>query len=343
MRTTGRPRRRAMAVLAASAVLLTACSGQDDGGMGLTPSELFGDVRADVDAPAAPSDLEVDAPDDAEVSDGMVVSDQAPEGLPARPVTDGAATGQKVIRTAEVVIESADTAETLAQIRAVAERVGGYTATSDLQRDEEGTVRGTVTLRVPTDQLDAVVGDLEGLGEVVPLSRIDERDVTTQHADLKARIDNLTTYETELRALLASVRETTTRPEDLLSIFERIRTVREEIDVLEGRLAALSDQVAFATVFVTLRPVAEEPEPEPQAWSPGETFEDAIAATLRLFRGLGDGLIWFVVTGLPVLLLFVGLPGLLLLHLVRRWRRSRGSGPDLPPTASPSPPAAPTS
>lgn len=336
MRTMARTTRRLVAAIAVSAVVLVGCSGAQDA------NTLFSgggepDVARTGDAPASPA---MDDAFDAQTEDHEVAMEDSGDGEfvghdgQVRPISDDAPTGQKVIRTAEVVIESADTSETLARIRAVAERAGGYTATSDLQRDDDGIVRGVLTLRVPTDRLDATVTDLEELGDVVPVSRIDERDVTTEHADLRARIANLTAYETELRALLADVRETTTRPEDLLSIFERIRTVREEIDVLEGRLATLSDRVAFATVIVTLRPVGAEPEPEVEPWAPGETFEDAIAATLRLLRGLGDGLIWLVVTGVPVLLAFLGLPALLLLLFWRRWRRPKT--PD-EPTRPPAP------
>jgi len=334
MRTMAGTPHRMMAAIAAIAVVLVGCSGAEDASSLFSGDDSMQATRAG-DAPDVPaSDDGFEVGDEAAAEDADE-GERIGDGGEVRPISDDAPTGQKLIRTAEVVIESADTSETLARIRAVAERAGGYTATSDLQRDDEGTVRGTLTLRVPTAQLDDVVSDLEELGEVVPVSRIDERDVTTEHADLQARIANLTAYESELRALLADVRETTTRPEDLLSIFERIRTVREEIDLLEGRLAALSDRVALATVVVSLRPVDAEPEPEVEPWAPGETFEDAIAATLRLLRGLGDGLIWLVVTGVPVLLAFLGLPALLLVLLLRRWRRPKSPG------GTPSPPPAP--
>lgn len=252
-----------------------------------------------------------------------------------RPISEGAPTGRKVIRTAELVLESSDTAETLGRIRGVAERAGGYTATTDLQRDDDGVVRGTLTLRVPSDTLSDVVEDLEELGETVPVNRIDERDVSTEHADMQARIENLTAYESELRTLLADVRETTTEPEDLLRVFERIRSVREEIDLIEGRLAALSDQISYATVTVTLRPTSDDGAglEEASPWAPGETFSEALAATGRLLTALVDGLIWFVVTGIPVLVSFLGLPALAI-YLLIRWIQRRPSSDD----GSPPPP-----
>lgn len=336
MRTTTRLLAAALAVLAITSCSAVEMSGDDAAGTTSTadaprpaPSDDAPDSAFPAAEPAEDADAEVEAPADGDV----------------RTIADSAPTGQKVIRTAELVLESSDTSEALARVRAVAERAGGYTATSDLQRSDEGVVRGVVTLRVPTDTLNAVVDQLEELGDAVPVNRIDERDVTTEHADLQARIENLSNYEVELRALLAEVREATARPDDLLHIFERIRQVREEIDLLEGRLASLSDRVAYATVTVTLRPIDEDGPGTQEAspWAPGETFREALAATGRLLATIADGLIWFTVTGIPVLVSVIALPALAI-YLVVRWvsRRRPRAAADEPP-AAPSGPEAPSS
>lgn len=318
---------------AIAVLLLAGCSGADSSnGLGFTTTDSRGAVTDAPDAMPEPADDADAAMDDASDMEGAADGE-------VRTVATGAPTGQKVIRTAELVLESSDTSETLGRVRGVAERAGGYTATSDLQRDADGVVRGTVTLRVPSDELSEVVEQLEELGDAVPVNRIDERDVTTEHADLRARIDNLSAYETELRALLTEIRESTDRPEDLLHIFERIRQVREEIDLLEGRMAALSDQIAYATITVTLRPIDDDRDPreeEGSPWAPGETFRDALAATGRLLAALADGIIWFVVTGVPVLVSFLGVPALVV-YLAIRWFRRR---PQQPAEAATAPPAA---
>lgn len=308
------------AALVATVVVACASEGEmstDDlsSGSGMSSTD---DAAPDAAAPERSADEAADDDADAEAAgDGET-----------RTVASGAQAGRRVIRTAELVLESSDTSELLGRIRAVAERAGGYTATSDLQRDDDGVVRGVLTLRVPTETLAEVVEDLEELGDSVPVNRIDERDVTGEYSDMQARIDNLTAYESELRALLADVRETTTEPEDLLRVFERIRTVREEIDLIEGRLAALGDQVSLATVTVTLRPTDDNGAGiEEESWAPGETFREALAATGRLLTALVDGLIWFVVTGVPVLLAFFGLPALGIWLLIRWLRRNRPERP----------------
>lgn len=326
-------------VLAISAVLI-ACSG-DDAAQTVTSdardsADGFGDVEVGEDAEAPASEPDRGVAEDADESAGASA-------------TAIAQANRRVIRTAELTLEVEDTAAALDEVIATADRVGGFTATSDLQRDIDGVVSGTITLRVPSDELNSVVEALEAIGDAVPVNRIDERDVTMESADLRARIDNLTAFERELTALLADVREETSRPEDLLAIFERIRSVREEIDVMEGRLASIDEQVALSTVRVTLQPT-ERIEPfSDTGWAPGETFREALAATTRALATIADAAIWLVVTALPVALTILIVPVLLIVVLVR-WARQRSrSRPSRehttpPPPSPPSePPTAPAS
>lgn len=326
-------------VLAVSAVLI-ACSGEDGG------QTVTSDAR---DAPDGFSDVEVAEDGEApapEPDRGVAQDADESAGATATAVSQA---NRRVIRTAELTLEVEDTAAALDEVIATADRVGGFAATSDLRRDIDGVVSGTITLRVPSDDLNSVVEALEAIGDAVPVNRIDERDVTMESADLRARIDNLTAFERELTGLLADVREETSRPEDLLTIFERIRSVREEIDLLEGRLASIDEQVALSTVRVTLQPT-ERIEPfSDTGWAPGETFRDALAATTRALATIADAAIWLVVTALPVALTILIVPVLLIVVLVRWARqRSRNRPPrehTTPPPPSPpsEPPTAPAS
>lgn len=320
-------------VLAVGAVLI-ACSGEDSGPMttsddaGTSSADGFRDSEVMEDAEEPASEPDRDATEDADES----------TGASAAAISQ---TNRRVIRTAELTLEVEDTAAALDEVIATAERVGGFAATSDLQRDVDGVVSGTITLRVPSDELNPVVEQLEAIGDAVPVNRIDERDVTSESADLRARIDNLTAYERELTGLLADVREETNRPEDLLTIFERIRSVREEIDVMEGRLASIDEQVALSTVRVTLRPI-EQPETfADTGWAPGETFREALAATGRALATIADGAIWLMVTALPVTLTILIVPILLIVLLVR-WSRQRSRNRPPRGRTAPPPPSRPS-
>jgi hypothetical protein len=305
----------------------------DDGGSDVAPRSTAGDdAGVDLDTDTAWDEPEEAAEGDdaagAEAGDG----DQAVTVAPA-------ALGRRVIRTATLELESADPDQLARQLTATVTAAGGFVATSDLHRDERGVLSGVVTVRVPSRGLDGILDELEGLADNAPIRRIDERDVTVESADLEAQLTNLTAYEAELRTLLADVRETTSRPEDLLTVFERVRQVRAEIDQIQGRLAVLEDQVSLATITVTITPTAAgQPVTDP-TWQPGETAREALTAAARALSGLADAAIWVALAILPVLLV-LAIPAGGMLIAYRRARRRGGSGPVGPSTPPPATPVA---
>jgi hypothetical protein len=283
---------------------------------------------------------------DAGATDGGDTEMGEGDGATVRPVSQ--VTNRRVIRTAELVLEVDDPGAAAGEVTATATRAGGFVAEADLERDAEGVVRGTITLRVPTSELQATVEDLDALARAVPVRRIDERDVTAESVDLEAQLTNLRTYEDELRALLRDVRETTDRPDDLLTVYERIRGVRADIERIDAQLAVLSDQVALSTIRVSIVPAAQALPVTDPTWQPGDTVRDALAATARTLAGVADAAIWLVLTAVPVLAVTV-LPVAVVLLAWWRWRRRRAgtatSGPGSggppagqgPPTRSGSP------
>jgi hypothetical protein len=314
----GRVRALVAALLAIS--LLAGCAGGDD---------------AMTSAPAPSVDMVT--PMDAEMADRGFADDA---GAPMEAAGDGsmpvpgAPTGQLVVRTAYLAIETEDSAAAYDEVLDIARRAGGYAATTDLQRHEDGSITGWVTLRVPTDRLFDVVGEIEELGESVPVSRVDEIDVTTEAANLDARLANLRVYESELLELLGDVRSADdSSAEDLVLVFERIRQARQEIDFLEAQKQSLEDRISLATVTVELRQRAPVPTAGEVIWRPGETFQAAIAATVRLLSQVADGIIWTALTIVPVTLAVLLVPAIVVWLLVRR-RRTR--------TQPPPPPGAPT-
>ncbi len=321
-----RRRRRLVAIAAFVALFAAACAADDSfeattmdaGSPDVATAErgvaepMF-DEAVDVDVPAPPGD-----------------------DMPVPP--SDAPTGRHVIRSAYLELEADDTAELLDAIVRAAERAGGYAATTDLARDADGVVTGWLTLRVPSERLDDLVATLEDLADAVPSSRVDEYDVTWEVTDVEARLSNLRAFETELLALLGEVREATPDADELLSVFERIRQTRLEIEQLEARRASLADQVSMSTVNVHITQTPAPPAASDVEWLPVETLREAWAATVRTFAMIGDAAIWLLVTALPVIAVVVVLPVVVIVGLVRRRRRNRPAPPPPPADAAASSP-----
>lgn len=298
--------RRLMPMVLLLGVALAACSdgdATDDAGVART-SVTAGGADAEQSAPEA----EQGAPD-AGGAAGSSVGDEAGDPAGDGLATEDAAlrpaaqrTGRRVIRTAEIELESRDPDRTVDDVMRLAERRDGFVATTELRRDEDDRLRGTVTLRVPSDDLLPVLAELEELAVRAPVSRVDEEDVTAEAVDLEARLANLTRYEDELRTLLSDVREDTSSPDDLLRIFERIREVRGEIDGARARLDTIADRVSLATVEVRIAPTGSAGPLADPTWRPVETVREAVAAATRGLTRVADVAIWLAVGVLPVLL-----------------------------------------
>jgi hypothetical protein len=300
-------RARITVLLVVAAVLAAGCALEDASEAPSTVEEVDADVAEE--------------PADAEDPDAA----QAPGDAAQAADLDGiaAAATRRIIRdaTVELVVEDPD--EAVDEIGALARRVGGFVADADLRRPTDEPLRGSITLRVPADELDAVIDELRALALVDESVRISARDVTGEYQDLEARLRNLRSYEAELLELLGTVRDREdASAEGLLNVFERVREVRQEIEQLQGRLDALDEMVSLSTVRVELRTPREAAvlgDPA-DVWQPLEVLTAAARSLLTVLQGIGTVAIWLAVFVLP-LALVVGVPlvGVPLLA-ARRWR-----------------------
>lgn len=294
MRTTWTRARGTAATLLAGALLI-GCSGA-------------GDETAQTDAAdagAVEQEGEAETTEEAEGEAPAADTDTGGDGESALPVA--ATLGRRVIRTATIELQDADPGAVADEVTRAVERAGGFVATADLRRDDDGVLSGSVTVRVPSERLEPTLDELEALADNAPLRRIEEQDVTVESADLGAQLRNLEAFEAELRELLTEVESASPEAEDLLRVYERIREVRAEIDRINGRLEVLDDQVALATISVRLTPtVAAVPVADP-GWAPGDTVRAALSAGTRALTAVADAAIWLGLAVLPVVVV-VGLP-----------------------------------
>ncbi|HSK25088.1 MAG TPA: DUF4349 domain-containing protein [Egicoccus sp.] len=294
MRTTTWARARGITAAGLAAALLLGCSGGADE----AATADSGGVEMEAEAPQAVEEAEGEgSAADADTGGG--------DGASALPVA--ATLGRRVIRTATVELQDADPGAVADEVTRVVERAGGFVATADLRRDDDGVLSGSVTVRVPSERLEATLDELEALADNAPLRRIEETDVTVESADLGAQLRNLEAFETELRALLTEVEASSPDAEDLLRVYERIREVRGEIDRINGRLDVLDDQVSLATITVRLTPTVAAVPVADEGWAPGDTVRAALSAGVRALTAVADAAIWVGLAVLPVLLV-LGLP-----------------------------------
>jgi hypothetical protein len=291
--------RRTLPGLVVAAILISGCGASDSG---FEQGASDGVVSMPAPAPAMPP-----MPDGSRGEAGFDTAVKAGSNED----------GRSVVRTASMELVVDDGAEAVEAITGRTRLFGGDVAATGLSRAEDGTVSGSLTLRVPADRLDEFVDVLDALARSVPYRNIDELDVTMQLSDLDARLVNLRAFEQELRALLTEVRERDGTVEGLVAVADRLREVRTEIDMVEGQRTQLVDRVAMATVYVFVRQ-ARSTTPVVGTWDLPAVVRDSLAATVRLAQLAIEGVVWFALTVVPALVVLA-----LALFGVRALRRRR--------------------
>jgi hypothetical protein len=196
----------------------------------------------------------------------------------------------KLIRTGHVTLEVAAFRDAAEQIAELARAHGGYVAGSHSDTAGGDRRRGTLTLRIPAARFDEVFGGVKGLGKVLN-DKVDVQDVTKAYFDLETRLRVKRDTEARLREIL---RTRTARLSDVLEAERELARVTEEIENMEGTRRFYDEQVAFATVVVSL----QEPR---SVVRPGalEPVREALRESLRLMSQSAAALIYATVFLLP--------------------------------------------
>lgn len=246
---------------------------------------------------------------------------------------------RKVIARAHIQLVVEDAAATVEAIEALMDEVGGYIANSNLYKGSYNgaeRLQGTLTLRVPAEQLDATLDRLAGMGVDVPQRGLDREDITDQYSDVDAQLRNLEATEIELREMLAEVRA---RPnattEDIMAVYRTLTEVRAQIEQLQGRKNMWDNLIALSTIEVTLTPDTATLPVVEEGWRPAVVTRDALRALVNAMQVLGNVAIWVVVFLLPLLVL-AAIP-LAILFFVLRWllRRLNRKTPQPAPSGPP--------
>ena len=210
-----------------------------------------------------------------------------------------------IIRSANISMIVDDTAGSIDRITAAAESVGGYVSDSKVWRDGE-QLRGSITLRIPTDRLSAALAVVRKLAVRINSETIGSQDATQEYVDLESRLRNLEATEVELRQLMTTIRLNSKKASEVLAIYEQLSTIRSQIEQIKGRMRYLSQMTSFASMQIDLVPNAlAKPVVEP-GWQPLVIVKDASRSLVEALQSFAAAAIWLGLYVLPIVLI-VGL------------------------------------
>ena len=213
-------------------------------------AERPGEASREKPADAAPASSSVDVRA-AQVRPGGIAQagqeTDTPAGLRGT-AADAAVLPAMIIRTGQASLEVDSLDLAVAQVRQLAQRVGGFIANSQIQAGAARVRSATLEIKVPADRFDELTGALAPIGKREYLN-VSAEDVGEEFADITARVTNARRLEQRLIDLLAA---RTGKLSEVLEIERELARVRESIERMEGRLRYLKAHVATSTLAVTV-------------------------------------------------------------------------------------------
>ena len=292
-----------------AAVLLTACSAaktaNDSVTSGGDPSRDF--LGVPEAAPAAEAPMEPGKPQ---------LSDQTAQNV----------TERLVIRNANLSILVAEPAAVMDDIMQMANGMGGFVVDSNLYQTTTAAgvqvPQAQITVRVPAAQLDAALAQIkthvkDPVNDIL-FENVTGQDVTQEYTDLQSRLRNLEAAAEQLRTIL----DQAIRTEDVLAVYNELRNVNEQIEVLKGQIQYYEQSARMSAISVTIQALASVQPINIGGWEPQGVAKEALQNLIRAYQTLADGAIWLVVFCLPIALP-IGIVLFFVIRGIRKWNKKR--------------------
>ena len=158
--------------------------------------------------------------------------------------------GQKLIRTASLELETTEFEATTAALEDLVGKMGGYMENSSVHNGRSGYRFANYTVRVPAERYEEFLNQAGGLCHETWRSASQE-DISEVYYDTQGR---LKTQQIKLERLQELLTRAETM-EDIITIESAISETEQQIDDLSGTLRHYDGKVDYATVGISLSEV----------------------------------------------------------------------------------------
>lgn len=234
---------RALVVLLAALLLVSGCAAAPRAAMApSSPSVRRGVTAVSGRAESADRDADgiVDQADRAPDPGPAGAPSPAP-GKPAPPPQEKPHDSAFLVYTASMTVAVVTVDASLSSVEQMAREAGGFLA----NRDDR-----SITIRVPRARFRETLARIEQLGTVLSRS-IQVEDVTDEFLDVETRLRNARAIRDRLEAL-----RKTAGVKEALELEKEISRITQEIELMEGKLKALRERIAYSTITVTMQPLS---------------------------------------------------------------------------------------
>ena len=234
---------------------------------------------------------------------------------------------RKVIKNDQLTLVVKSPEKNMKDVMAFAEKLGGYVVSSNLYQTTYGpnnvsVPQASVVVRVPADKLTDALDEIKKGAIEVQSENLTGQDVTDQYVDLQSRLSANQAAADQLTKIMQSA----DKPEDVLNIFQQLRQIQSDIEVLKGQIKLIDESTATSEINVTL--IAEESvQPiEIGGWKLQGTTRNAVQSLINFTQGFVQFLIQLILFFIPALILIALLIYVFFIAgrgIYRRFKKSR--------------------
>ncbi|MFH1485820.1 MAG: DUF4349 domain-containing protein [Chloroflexota bacterium] len=256
--------------------------------------EVFSKTRLNAPAPVTAA---IGAPAESVIADSgrMAATAAAPASQDASGWSD-MLMDQKIIRNATISITAKDVTTAIDQVSdIVVTHTGAFIASSNIRQNEEKST-ATIVIKIPAPFFEQALKQLRQVGNKVTGETVSSQDVTEQYIDLESQLRNLKATEERYLQLLTKAYSI----QDILSIQERLNSVRSQIERAQGRLRFLEQRAALSTITVNLSPWPASGITKGR-WDPAKTLNLALGNLAKAMQGAMNAAIYVTIYALPLL------------------------------------------
>lgn len=200
--------------------------------------------------------------------------------------------GAKLIRRAELTIQTTEFDQAAANLETLVQNCGGYFEQASVYggsyRNANASRCGEYIVRIPAEKYEMFKAGSDGLGYVTRSTESSE-DVGEQYYDTEARLKTQRTKQERLLSLL----EQAATMEDIIELENALSEVEYQIEQLSSTLNRYDALISYSTFTITLEETVRVDEQVGETSSLGQRMAAGIKASLEgVVVGAQNFLVW---------------------------------------------------
>ncbi len=240
----------------------------------------------------------------APVKVGKMMADKN-DGVATSVETEVKNVDKKIIKNGSLNLQVSEVEKAVRVISKIVKERGGEIFSTNFYERIKGQKSGNITIKVPVNKFEETILEIKKIATQVISESTTGQDVTAQYSDLKIQLKNKQAEEESFVKIL----DQAGKIDDVLAVTKQIARVRGEIERLQGRIKFMESQTEMSTITVNLREDVVVSDVGDN-WRPWQVVKKSFAELVNNIQDFADGIIRFIIVGIPSLLpfaLFVGI------------------------------------